>query len=152
MFSLVISNTHDLSLPKTPRFVSSHRYKSTRNRNTKILSNQPRFSSPPSQRVNRMLFTAVLTFALSLGSSLVTASPISSVSNSTGLVRACGSTPSSEWVAQAEAHFAKNKVVTTSGPGIEVASIPVYCAPESVYPFYFLPKADICPSYRACDL
>jgi len=73
---------------------------------------------------------ALLSFALGLGSSLVAASPISSGFNSTGLLRQCGTNPSLEEVIQAEAHFAKNKVVTNSGPGTAVASIPVYCMPS----------------------
>ncbi|KAF9647709.1 metalloprotease [Thelephora ganbajun] len=64
---------------------------------------------------------------LSLGSSLVAASPVSSWSNTTAhLTRACGTTPSEQFISQAEAHFAENKVVVDSEVGIAIASIPVY--------------------------
>ena len=74
-----------------------------------------------------MFFAAALSLLLSLGSALVSASPISSGANATALVRACGSVPSKEFVDQAEAHFAQHKVATKSEAGVAVASIPVYC-------------------------
>lgn len=74
-----------------------------------------------------MLFTAALSLFIGLGSSLVAASPISSGFNTTALLRGCGTTPSAQFVSQAEAHFAKNKVAVDSEVWIAVASIPVYC-------------------------
>ncbi|KAF9647707.1 zincin [Thelephora ganbajun] len=74
-----------------------------------------------------MLFTAALSLVLSLGSSLVAASPVSSWLNTTTyLTRACGTTPSEEFISQAEAHFAENMVVVDPEARIDVASIPVY--------------------------
>jgi len=74
-----------------------------------------------------MLFTAAFSLFVSLGSSLVVASPIYSVQNTT-LLRGCGTTPSQEFVAEAEAHFAKNRVTADpSDAQVAVASIPVYC-------------------------
>ena len=75
-----------------------------------------------------MLFTAALSLFLTLGSSLVAASPTSSGANATALIRACGTTPSDDFVSQAEAHFAEHKVAAKSDAGLAVASIPVYCA------------------------
>jgi len=99
-----------------------------------------------------MLFTAALSLFLSLGSSLVAASPISSGVNATALVRACGSVPSKEFVDQAEAHFAKHKVETKSEVGIAVASIPVYCEPDSAPSLFRCGEAGAGLPYRACDL
>ena len=71
-----------------------------------------------------MLFTAALSL-LGLGSSLVTASPLSDGAGAPALVRACGSTPSDEFVAKAEAHFAQNRV---DGTRINAAvTLDVYC-------------------------
>ena len=56
-----------------------------------------------------MLFTAAISL-LGLGSSLVSASPFSKGAYARSLGRACGSTPSDEFVAKAEAHFAENRV------------------------------------------
>ena len=98
-----------------------------RDRDTQVLSNQSRFSRPLGLQVNEMFFAAALSLLLSLGSTLVSASPISSGVNTTALVRACGSVPSKEFVDQAEAHFSQHKVATKSEVGIAFASIPVYC-------------------------
>ena len=71
-----------------------------------------------------MLFTTVLSL-LGLGFSFVAASPHSDGANAPALVRACGSTPSDEFVAKAEAHFAENKI---DGTKINAAvTIKVHC-------------------------
>ena len=114
-------------------------------------SNQPRFSLTLIRRINNMLFTAALSLFLSLGSSLVAASPISSGANVTALVRACGSVPSEEFVDQAEAHFTKHKVATKSKVGIAIASIPVYCEPCFASSLFRCGENDAGLSYRACD-
>jgi len=76
---------------------------------------------------NGMLFTAALSLLISLGSSLVVASPVYDGLNTT-LLRRCGTDPSQQLVSQAEAHFAKNKVMAISEVGISaVINIPVYC-------------------------
>ena len=98
-----------------------------------------------------MLFTAALSLFLSLGSSLVAASPISSGVNATALVRACGTTPSDQFVAQAEAHFAKHKVSLKSDAAA-VASIPVYCTLHLFVVLFRGTEADTGLSRRACDL
>lgn len=56
-----------------------------------------------------MLFTAALSLLLSLGASLVAASPVSRGVNATA-IRTCGSVPSDEFVIEAEDHFAKNRL------------------------------------------
>ena len=127
-------------------------YISPSNQNAQILSNLLRFSPPLSQPVNKMLFKAALSLLLSLGSSLVAASPISGGVNATALIRACGSVPSKEFVDQAEAHFAKHKVTTKSEVGIAVASIPVYCAPDLASLWFRRGWADTRSFHRACDL
>ena len=99
-----------------------------------------------------MLFAAALSLFLGLGTSLVAASPISGGVNATALVRACGSVPSQEFIDQAEAHFAKNKVATKSEVGVAVASIPVYCEPDFASSLFRCGEADAGLSYRACDL
>jgi len=99
-----------------------------------------------------MLFAAALSLFLSLGSSLVAASPISSGVNATALIRACGTVPSKEFVDQAEAHFAKHKVEAKSDAGIAVASIPVYCALDLASISFGRGETDAGSFYRACDL
>ena len=74
-----------------------------------------------------MLFTAALSL-LGLGSSFVSASPFSKGANARSLGRACGSTPSDEFVAKAEAHFAENRVEgSRADPDITIA---VYCTSD----------------------
>ena len=70
-----------------------------------------------------MLLAASLSLFLGLGSSLVAASPLSNRANTT-LVRGCATHPSKEFIDQAEAHFAKNKVWAKADA---IAAIPVYC-------------------------
>ena len=72
-----------------------------------------------------MLLATSLSLFLGLGSSLVAATPLFSRANSTGPVRVCGTNPTQQFMDQAEAHFAKNKVVSVAGAA--VASIPIYC-------------------------
>ncbi|QRW08175.1 extracellular metalloprotease [Ceratobasidium sp. AG-Ba] len=67
-----------------------------------------------------MLFAAFSVFALSVGSAL--AIPFQNMT----IGRTCGSTPSAEFVAAAEAHFAANKVSPKAQPGTFAATIPVY--------------------------
>jgi len=76
-----------------------------------------------------MLSAATLSFFLALGSSLVAAGPLSNRANIT-VGRGCGTNPTPEFMAQAEAHFSKNKV--NSDAGAAVASIPVYCTLDSL--------------------
>ena len=74
-----------------------------------------------------MLLTTALSL-LGLGSSLVAASPLSDGLNTRSLGRACGSTPSDEFVAKAEAHFAENRV---EGVKADAAiTINVYCTSD----------------------
>ena len=116
-----------------------------------VLSNLLRSFLPLSQQFNNMLFTATLSLLLTLGSSLVAASPISSGVNATTYHRACGTTPSDEFVIQAEDHFAKHKVTAKPDVNIAVASIPVYCALHSSLSFRRA-EADTGLFRRACDL
>jgi len=99
-----------------------------------------------------MLFTDTLSLFLGLGSSLVSASPISSGVNATALVRACGCVPPKEFVDQAEAHFAKRKVAVKSEVGIAVVSIPVYCTLDFASFLWRHDEAETGSFYRACDL
>ena len=77
-----------------------------------------------------MLLATSLSLFLGLGSSLVAATPLFSRANSTGPVRVCGTNPTQQFIDQAEAHFAKNKVASAAGAA--VASIPIYCTPYSL--------------------
>lgn len=70
-----------------------------------------------------MFFT--LSLFLSLGSSLVAGFPIYRGFNSTRPVRTCGTAATPEFVAQAEAHFAENRVFVVAEANL--APIPVYC-------------------------
>ena len=96
-----------------------------------------------------MLFTAALSLFLSFGSSLVAASIIS---NTTTLRRGCGFVPSEEFVIQAEADFANNKVTVEFEVGITLASIPVYCGLHFSPLFLRCGEADAGLFCRACDL
>ena len=98
-----------------------------------------------------MLFTAALFLFLNLGSSLVAASPIYSGVNATSLRRKCGTTPSDEFIARAEAHFAEHKVSLKQN-GAAIASIPVYCTLHSFSLLFYRGESDIGLFRRACDL
>ena len=77
-----------------------------------------------------MLWATGLSLFLGLGSSLAAATPLFSRANTTGPVRVCGTNPTQQFMDQAEAHFAKNKVASVAGAA--VASIPIYCTPYSL--------------------
>ena len=78
-----------------------------------------------------MLFIAALSLFLGLGSSLVAASPVSSGFNATVRRRElCGTTPSQEFIAQAESHFVENRVMVDADTEL---SIPVHCTLGSCF-------------------
>ena len=134
-FCLHISRISDLAAP-------SGIYKPKQTGMLRSSVTSLRFSSSLS---NDMLFTAALSI-LGLGSSLVAASPLSDGGNAPALVRACGSTPSDDFIAKAEAHFADNKVNSTK---ISAAvTLNVYCTLDFLS--FLCCGADT--AHRACDL
>jgi len=94
-----------------------------------------------------MLFAAALSLFLSSGSSLAVATPISNTT-----LRGCGTTPSKEVIAQAEARFARSKKVAInfSDPGITIPPIPVYCMLVLFLFLFYRGEADAGLLPRAC--